>query len=152
MNKQWINVSHDFGLPSCCLTLSTREAAMHRMRHALTISQDDPVKLEAEITAIIRDCRPELVGGVLTGMDMSGWMQMRFYYWHPKLPRMKAGDMMVELPLIPPVNEPVVADVPTLVDMHADPLMKDLHHDKPYDPPVTFSRPRYDNTDLGENG
>lgn len=120
--KRWINVNHDFGLPIICFQLSVREATMHDMRTVLSTHQDNPDLLEAAVTKIIERLRPEFAGGSLVGMGMRGMMQMEFHYYHPHLPRVHGYREIPELPLIPPVNEPV-ADIVTTVENHDEAIM-----------------------------
>jgi hypothetical protein len=118
---KWIKVTHDFGVPFCVLTLNSRDAAVYRRtRGILTLTHDDPNRLEEEITKLIAELRPELAGGQLIGMDMSGYMQFRFHYYHPKLSRVMNYSQPPEIPLLVQPNEPVTHEPDALTQFHED--------------------------------
>lgn len=106
MMSTWIKVNFDFGHTAAYLTLSYREAACYRVRKVLTMNQDDPEAMERELHRVILDVRPELAGGNLFEIG-TGQMYFRFGYCHPSLPRVKIGQMIPEMNLIPHGHEPV---------------------------------------------
>lgn len=120
----WIQTDYDFGYPFVVFTIGVRQIAQCvEVRDILKSNAGSPEMIEELVQKIIEFRRPNLKGGRVVGIRLTGGLMWEIEYAHPDLPRMKRGDMPVRWSLVPDeevrVGQAQVMDEPLNPDIHA---------------------------------
>lgn len=86
---QWVDLSHDFGLPMARFTLKLRDFVM-TFKGEIPTNPDDMA--ERLLHLIVRE-HPSMAGGSVVAMDTSKCLsRIRIWYVHPNLSRTLSVD------------------------------------------------------------